>query len=52
VNPALAASTTTVSHDRWKVSWWVIVLVAAIAVLGLGALLGLGRLARKGSVAG
>jgi hypothetical protein len=42
-----AASTTTVTHESWNASWWLIVLAAAIAVLGFGALIGINRLQRR-----
>jgi len=37
----LAASTTTITRDKWHVSWWVIVLTAVIAVLGFGMIVAL-----------
>ncbi|MDT4937125.1 MAG: hypothetical protein QOG80_796 [Pseudonocardiales bacterium] len=42
----LAASTTTVTHDRWRVAWWIVALSAAIAGLGFGAVVWLNRAIR------
>jgi hypothetical protein len=43
----LAASTTTVTRDRWHVSWWVLVIVVLIAVLGFAAVIALTRATRQ-----
>jgi hypothetical protein len=41
------ASTTTVTHESWHATWWLITLAVAIAVLGFGALVGLNRVQRR-----
>jgi hypothetical protein len=43
------ASTTTVTHESWHATWWLIALAVAIAVLGFGALIGLNRVQRRAS---
>jgi len=42
----LAASTTTVTHDGWHASWWLLALTVAIAIVGFGALIALNRAGR------
>lgn len=39
----LAASTVVVTRERWRVSWWVVALLAGLAVAGAAALFALNR---------
>jgi hypothetical protein len=38
-----ASSTTTVTKDKWHVSWWVIVLTVALGVAGFATVAWLNR---------
>jgi hypothetical protein len=49
VNQQLASSTTT-STEHWRVQWWVIVIAAALAVFGFGAIAALNNAVRKSRV--
>ncbi|HWB67719.1 MAG TPA: hypothetical protein VG708_12930 [Mycobacteriales bacterium] len=42
-----AASTTTVTHDKWHVTWWLIAVALAIAVAAAGGLLTISRVDRQ-----
>jgi hypothetical protein len=49
VSASPVASTTTVSEQEWRVTWWLVALAIALGAVGVLALLAINRRLRTGT---